>query len=62
MILKEPEMQNCRKLKRVDKNSTFEIIENFADELVRNGIQKKKPKPIPDVWNGKARKGKHGII
>jgi len=60
MILRKLEMRNCKKLKWVDKNPTFEIIENFADELIRNGIQKKKPKAIPDVWNG--RKGKHGKV
>ena len=26
------------------KNPLIELVENFADELVRNGIQKKKPK------------------
>ena len=29
-----------------------DIIENFVDELIQGGIQKKKPKTIPDVWNG----------
>ena len=42
------------------KNPLIELVENFADELIRNGIQKKKPKAIPDVWN--ERKGKHGKV
>jgi hypothetical protein len=46
--------------KKAGSKTTFELIENFADELIRNGIQKKKPKVIPNVWNG--RKGKNGKV
>ncbi|MDR2485541.1 MAG: hypothetical protein LBD55_09105 [Treponema sp.] len=42
------------------KETAFDLIEKFMDELIMNGIQKKKPKAIPYVWNG--RKGKHGAI
>jgi hypothetical protein len=42
-----------------DKN-VFDLIEDFAGELIRNGIQKKKPKDISDIRNG--RKKKHGKI
>jgi len=41
-----------------EKENLFDLIENFVDELICNGIQKKKPKAIPNVWN--ERKGKHG--
>jgi hypothetical protein len=41
--------------KKEKSKTVFELIESFADELIRSGIQKKKPKPIPNVWNGKKR-------
>jgi len=35
----------------VENKKPFEAIENFVGELIRNGIQRKKP--ILNVWNGK---------
>jgi hypothetical protein len=45
--------------KKRGSKTVFDLIENFADELIRNGIQKKKPKAIPYVWTG--RKGRESM-
>jgi hypothetical protein len=41
--------------------TVFDLISEFVDELIFNGIQKKRPKAaIPNVWNGRKRKAKYG--
>jgi hypothetical protein len=38
-------------------NTVFDLISGFVDELIFNGIQKKRPKAsIPNVWNGRKMK------
>lgn len=33
----------------------YSLLESFVDELIQGGIQKKKPKAIPNVRNGEKR-------
>ena len=42
--------------KKTGEKSVFDLIESFVDELICGGIQRKKPKAIPNVRNGKGKK------